>query len=329
MSDQTPDFGAPRAAPGPESETGAGDTEVFANAEFATGERNGGEFTGGAAPKRSGKRVAAMTALGLGYAVLATGTAFGVIAVKSPAPVDVTAVNASAYAAPPSGASGSAAAGTGKGAKPTSAQRSRAPRRRPRARRPRRPPPSRRPARVRRSTVTGSVSDGVHSGDLRYFLLPPPQGQSSVQGDPNGNTETLDDVVTNDYGGDSSIKTYLQQDGFKTACDRVYQDSTIGANVQIELIKFGSSSESSAWLSGATFNGGGYQSISVPGESGATRRAGATRRTASYDADRRVPGGRHLLPGVHLRHAADPVPGARPGCQRRALAAGERIRGRR
>ena len=169
MSDQTPDSGTPRAAPGPESETGAGDTEVFANAEFATGERNGGEFTGGAAPKRSGKRVAALTALGLGYAVLATGTAFGVIAVKSPAPVDVTAVNASAYAAPLGTVSAGADAKPSSSSSPSSA-------------------PTTAAATVAAtsasptSTVTGSVSGGVHSGDLRFFLLPPPQGPSSEIG---------------------------------------------------------------------------------------------------------------------------------------------------
>ena len=268
MSDQTPDSGAPQAAPEPESETGAGDTEVFAYAEFATGERNGGEIHGGestggviagdGAVQRNGRRVALRTALGLGYAVLAAGTAFGVIAAKSPSSVDVTAVNASAYAAPLGTVSAAAGAKPHSSSSPTSAATTAA------------ATTAAATSASPTSTVTGSVSSGVHSGDLRFFLLPPPQGPSSVQGNPDGTTETLSDVVTNDYGGTSSVKTYLQQDGFKTACDRVYQDSTIGANVQIDLIRFGSSSESSAWLSGASFNGGGYQSISVPGESGAS-----------------------------------------------------------
>lgn len=199
--------------------------------------------------KRPGRRAGWALALGLGYVVLAAGTAFGVIVDKSPAPVDVTAVNASAYAAPePSAAAtASASAAPSPSAAPTTASVA---------------------APTPKSTVTGSVSGGVHSGDLRYFLLPPPQGASSVQGDPDGHTDTADQAITV-YGGNSGQKSILEQAGLKAACDRVYQDTTIGANVSILLIQFGSSSEASQWLDSFTLSGNGYASISVPGESGA------------------------------------------------------------
>jgi hypothetical protein len=341
VSDQQPDPGAAQTPPGPESEPGAEDTEVFANAEFATVPvqqpsdepearaaaqgpeqtreqsppsreqgRQGSEQVqqqgqgmeeaaapdpapqaantpqalippplqpqqpgvpawggpawagtayqhtstdGGSAPKgRRGRRIAGF---GITYAILAAGTAFGVIAAESPAPVDVTAVNASAYTGALAAASASASAhpaasssaGASASASPTTA-----------------PPTTATPA----STVSGRVSDGVHSGDLRYFLLPPPQGTSSVQGDPDGDKESLDDIVQ-EFGGGSDITSLLHQLGFKNACDRTYQDSTMGANVRTELIQFSSSSNAAQFLSGFELDGGGFQSISVPGESGA------------------------------------------------------------
>lgn len=119
--------------------------------------------------------------------------------------------------------------------------------------------------------MVGSVKNGVHSGDLRYFLLPPPDGPSSVQGDPDGTTESLSDVVT-EYGGSSDVKLFLNQAGFKSAANRTYQDSSLGANVSIELIQFGSSDGADNWLQGFQLNGSGWTSFSVSGESGATAR---------------------------------------------------------
>jgi hypothetical protein len=200
--------------------------------------------------KKPGRRVGWTLALGLGYVVLAAGTAFGVIVDKSPEAVDVTAVNASAYAAPVPVPSASVAASASAAPSPSTAPTTAtvAP-----------PTP--------KSTVTGSVSGGIHSGDLRYFLLPP-QGTSSVQGNADGNTDTLDEAVTA-YGGSSGQRSILEQAGFKTAADRTYQDTTMSANVRILLIQFDSSSESQQWLDGISLSGSGYASIPVPGVSGA------------------------------------------------------------
>ena len=207
----------------------------------------GGIGAFGAEPKPRNKALLG-TGIGLGYAALAAVAAFAVISIASPGPVKVAGL---AGASTPAAAASSAPAASPSPA-PTSAAPSTA------------PPTSATPT----STVTGHVSDGVHTGDLRFFLLPPPDGSSSVQGDPDGTTESLSDVVS-DYGGSSDVKTSLRQLGFKTACDRTYQDSSIGANVDIQLIRLGGSSDASAWLSGFTESGSGIKSISVPGESGA------------------------------------------------------------
>lgn len=195
--------------------------------------------------------------LGVGYVVLAAGTAFGVIASRSPAPVDVTAVDASAYAAAARAASASATAQPKSSPSPAADASNPAPSQ----------APSTKAAPV--STVTGTVSDGVHHGDLRYFLVPAPQGPSSVQGDPDGDTETLNQVAQDFYGGSSTVEGYLRKGGFKAACTRTYQDSSMGANVTVELIQFDSSSEAADWTAGFTYNGSGTKKISVPGESAA------------------------------------------------------------
>ena len=271
MSDQEPDPDeAPiTATPEPESEPGAGESGAFADtasgaapAQFTAGQWEQPEMptnVGKSTKGRGRSRAAWAVGLGVGYVILATGTAFGVIIDKTPTAVDVTAVNASAYAAQAgAGSRGSASAHASGKAKPkASASPSTAP-----------TSASPTPTPTPTPTVTGSVSDGIHSGDLRYFLLPPPQGASSVQGDPNGTTETIDDVLAA-YDDASTARSNLEQLNFKTACTRTYQDSTMGANVTIELMQFGSSAESQEWFSDFEFSGGGYQSISVSGESGA------------------------------------------------------------
>jgi hypothetical protein len=255
VSEQEPDPGAQPTPSEAEPESGAANTEVLARAEFATGP----EKTEPPRARERRPRTRVILGIGAGYAILAAGTAFGVIAHGSPAPVDVTAVNASAYAAaaalaasggPITPASSASHDTTHSAAAPTTAAS-----------------PTTATTATPVPTVTGSVSDGIHSGDLRYFLLPPPQGPSSVQGDPDGTTETLGVVVQDFYGGSSTVSGYLRQDGFKTACARTYQDSTLGANVTIELIQFGDPDESSAWLSGFSYDASGARSISVPGES--------------------------------------------------------------
>lgn len=204
------------------------------------------------APEKRRNRGLIITAIGASYLVLAAGTAAAVVAVASPAPVDIAALSSpSAGASGAGGAVASASAGSRSASASPSAS----------------PSPSPSP----KSTVVGSVKSGVHSGDLRYFLLPPPDGPSSVQGDPDGNTESLSDVVK-EYGGSSDVKTFLNQMNFKGGARRTYQDSAMGANVSIELLQFGSSDDATNWLQGFQVNSSGWTTFSIPGESGATAR---------------------------------------------------------
>lgn len=199
-------------------------------------------------PRRTGRAVG----VGVGYVLLAVAAAFTVITVASPAPVDSAAVaselEASAAAAPAPSTPASGGGSAAPSAKATTASAS--------------PSPSPSPT----STVHGTVHGGVHSGDLRFFLLPPPQGPSSVQGDPDGDVMTKS-AVEHEYGGGSSVGSALSELHYKKAVTRTYQDTTLGANVTVELIQFGSASDASDWAQGFSMSG---KRFSIPGESGAS-----------------------------------------------------------
>ena len=104
-------------------------------------------------------RAALISGVGLVYVLLAAGAATAVVALGSPAPVHVAASGLATTSAAPA-----TEVPVTRGVSPT-------------------------------STVTGSVSDGIHRGDLRYFLVPPPGGLSSVQGDPDGTAENVTTVI--------------------------------------------------------------------------------------------------------------------------------------
>jgi len=223
---------------------------VEASTSQSTDEIISGPGEAGTKTKKNTKknRGAFIGIVGLVYAVLAGGTAAAVVAIASPAPVHVTALGgSSATASGTAGAAGSGSAGSAGAALPTSTG------------------PVTFAAPVPTSTVTGSVHDGVHSGDLRYFLLPAPQGPSSVEGNPDGTTETLANIVS-EYGG-GYTKQNLSQLDFTGACTRTYQDSTLGANVTIELLQFSTHSDAQEWLN-LLSKPSGTTSVSIPGETG-------------------------------------------------------------
>jgi hypothetical protein len=203
-------------------------------------------------PRKRRNRVLVATAIGATYIVLAAGTAGAVVAIASPGPVNIAALASASASESATGAGTPSAKAASASPSPSSS-----------------PSPS--PSPSPRSTVTGSVRDGVHRGDLRYFLVPPPQGPSSVQGDPDGTAEDFNAVMAQ-YGGGSDIKSALNELGFKAGATRTYQDSTIGANVTVELLQFSSGDNANSWLQGFQLNDSGWTSFSVPGESGATAR---------------------------------------------------------
>ena len=189
-------------------------------------------------------RVTLIGGVGLAYLVLAAGTAAAVVAVASPAPA-----NPAAQAGPATTATapGGAAGGGTTGGKPTLAAPT--------------------------STVTGTVSDGVHHGDLRFFLLPAPGGASSVQGDPDGTAEN-ETTVVGEYSNtsdSSEITQVMHHLGFQAGADRTYQDTALGANVTVELLQFGSHDDAAKWL--GAFQGSapaGASPLTIPAEAGST-----------------------------------------------------------
>lgn len=203
-------------------------------------------------------RTAFIGGVGLAYVLLAAGAAAAVVALASPAPVDTAALGS------PTGAATASATRTGSA------------------------PTSTRPNSIASdpaSTVTGTVSGGIHHGDLRYFLLPPSGGPSSVQGDPDGTAES-ETAVIGEYGtdGDSSeITRVLKKLDFKSGATRTYQDSSLGADVTIELVQFGSPTEAKQWL--GAFQGSlpmGSTALTIPGEPGSTGWSDADAVAGSY-----------------------------------------------
>jgi hypothetical protein len=217
----------------------------FATEPTAEIAADAGDPASGTAARRPYNRGLVFTAIGACYAVLAVGTAAAVVAAASPAPINYAALAA------PRGATTASASASASASSRASASAAASPS----------PTPS------PRSTVVGSVHDGIHSGDLRFFLLPPPDGPSSVQGDPDGTKESLG-TVSSEYG--SGAESILQGLRFKAGATITFQDSAIGANVTIELLQFGSSGDASQWRSGFELTSGGFTSFSVPGEPGAS-----------------------------------------------------------
>ncbi|WP_405365613.1 hypothetical protein [Kitasatospora sp. NBC_00039] len=98
-------------------------------------------------------------------------------------------------------------------------------------------PPAPKPA----STVKGSVSGGKHDGDLRYFLLPIPDGGESY-GPADGMTMTDDEVAAN-FGNQDGIMRILGSYGYKDAASRTYRTADGKAEVTVTLLHFGSTGQ--------------------------------------------------------------------------------------
>ena len=96
--------------------------------------------------------------------------------------------------------------------------------------------------------MTGKVSDGVHSGDIRFFLLPVPS-DASVVGTADG--DKLDaDTVASAYTNSSEALTALKELHFKDGATRRYQTGDAEYHVQVMLLHFGSAGYARDWAAG-------------------------------------------------------------------------------
>lgn len=112
------------------------------------------------------------------------------------------------------------------------------------------------------STVTGKVSNGVHTGDLRFFLLPVPSDGSAV-GAPDGDTLTAANVAAF-YSNSSEALKALQQLDFKGGATRTYQTGDAKYHVDVRLLHFASAENARAWAAGDKPMAS-WKAFSVPG----------------------------------------------------------------
>jgi hypothetical protein len=94
------------------------------------------------------------------------------------------------------------------------------------------------PATAAATPVTGHVNKGVHTGDLRSFLLPVPD-DATVQGDPGGSPLALadaKDIV--DSRDAAAARTELTTYGFQAADYRIYRSEDGRTTVTVKLTRF-------------------------------------------------------------------------------------------
>ena len=196
----------------------------------------------GTAKARS--RVALYVSLAVaGFLVIAAGTAGTVVALGSPqgGSVSVQAAAPKVAATPSPSATAAAPATTAPVVVPTIA-----------------PSPT--------SSVKGSVDDGSHSGDLRFFLLPIPDGAQPID-DATGSLESLKQLSQNmddPSQGLADLKSWNCTGG----AFRAYRSSDATMTITTELLHFADGSDASGWFSGFRYEGGSSFSVSQVPDSG-------------------------------------------------------------
>jgi hypothetical protein len=96
--------------------------------------------------------------------------------------------------------------------------------------------------------VTGKVASGVHSGDIRYFLMAVPP-DASVIGSADGDVLTKEAVAAL-YSNSSDVLKGLNTLGFKDAATRRYQTADGKYHVMVRLLHFGSAQAAQTWAGG-------------------------------------------------------------------------------
>lgn len=112
------------------------------------------------------------------------------------------------------------------------------------------------------STVTGKVAKGVHSGDIRFFLMPVPSDASvigAVDGDPVPNK-----TVAAWYGNSSEVLKELDQLHFQGGATRRYQTGDGKYHVSVRLLRFATADAAKAWAAGDRPNKD-WKPFAVPG----------------------------------------------------------------
>lgn len=101
-------------------------------------------------------------------------------------------------------------------------------------------------------SLHGTVNGSTHGGDLRYFLLPLPDG-AEPYGAPDGSTMSTDDLAK-DYSDAGGLASVLDSYGFQEAVTRRYRTADGKTDVRSRLMRFSSDGNAQAFLQGATFS---------------------------------------------------------------------------
>ncbi|MEU3461626.1 hypothetical protein ABZ721_16995 [Streptomyces sp. NPDC006733] len=122
--------------------------------------------------------------------------------------------------------------------------------------------PSAAPSGSATSTVKGQVSQGSHTGDLRFFLLAPPK-DAEVYGDEAGSPLTAAEIAST-ASDEAEMKRALSEYGFKGAAFRTYLTAGGGAEVTVKLSRFADPASAAGYYNAHYYEGtkltltGGY-----------------------------------------------------------------------
>ncbi|MFF3948952.1 hypothetical protein ACFYYN_29580 [Streptomyces sp. NPDC001902] len=98
-------------------------------------------------------------------------------------------------------------------------------------------------------TLKGSVDDGKHRGDLRYFLLVPP-ADAEVYGDEEGTELSRSEVADS-----ADVKQALATYGFKAAAQRTYLTGDGEYEVSAQLVRFASAGSATGYYNAFYYQG--------------------------------------------------------------------------
>lgn len=96
------------------------------------------------------------------------------------------------------------------------------------------------------STVTGKVVKGVHTGDVRFFLMTVPS-DASVIGTPEGDTLTRD-TVAGWYANSAHVRQELDGLHFQGGAIRAYQTGDAKYHVWVRLLHFATADGAKGWM---------------------------------------------------------------------------------
>lgn len=124
------------------------------------------------------------------------------------------------------------------------------------------PPPAPKPS----STLHGTVSGDRHGGDLRFFLVPMPDGAESY-GSSDGTKLSTDDLSA-EFGNSDEIPRILKSYGYQDdAAERRYRTADGKQEVSVRMLRFRNSDMAREFAKGMSFDSG--DSFDIDGDSGA------------------------------------------------------------